>query len=202
MRAHTHTLTYTRTKKTRKCSTHTYTLTHTHTQRYTQADKHIDWGNNKLLLHKLYFVFCYNNKGVHHPSRLVCSTKKGWIYLSSLCYLGDARALLVRGNRAYRLSKDHTPSNSKERDRIIREGKLFSCDTVLYISSKYLMVCLSDKSTGLNTKRLWLVCAVTFTPSSQSLVVGSVFCPSNETESIHMHHRFNSSRKSCQSRIL
>lgn len=93
--------------------------------------------------------------------------------------------MLVHGNRAYRLSKDHTPSNSKERDRIIREGKLFSCDTVFYISSKmgYFMVCLSDKSTGLNTERLWLVCAVTFTPSSQSLVVGSVFCPSNETES-------------------
>ena len=36
--------------------------------------------------------------------------------------LGNAHAVLVRGNRAYTITKDHTPNNKKEKERIINEG--------------------------------------------------------------------------------
>ncbi|XP_076451912.1 protein phosphatase 2C-like domain-containing protein 1 [Babylonia areolata] len=45
--------------------------------------------------------------------------EKGYIHLANA---GDTRALLVRGNRTYRISKDHTPSSSKERERVVRDG--------------------------------------------------------------------------------
>ncbi|KAK7111235.1 protein phosphatase 2C-like domain-containing protein 1 isoform X2 [Littorina saxatilis] len=51
----------------------------------------------------------------------------GFIHLANA---GDARALLIRGNRPYRLSKDHTPSNIKEHDRVIRQGGTFSTSEV------------------------------------------------------------------------
>ncbi|KAL8617478.1 hypothetical protein ACOMHN_048116 [Nucella lapillus] len=43
----------------------------------------------------------------------------GYLHLANA---GDTRALLVRGNRAYRISKDHTPNNPKERERVVRDG--------------------------------------------------------------------------------
>ncbi|XP_052815844.1 protein phosphatase 2C-like domain-containing protein 1 [Mya arenaria] len=35
---------------------------------------------------------------------------------------GNVHGVLVRGNRAYSLTKDHTPANKKERNRILKDG--------------------------------------------------------------------------------
>ena len=40
-------------------------------------------------------------------------------YLSS----GNVQAVLVRGNRPYILTKDHTPYNKKEKNRVLKDGK-------------------------------------------------------------------------------
>lgn len=39
-----------------------------------------------------------------------------------LANVGNTHAVLVRGNRAYTITKDHTPNNKKEKERIINEG--------------------------------------------------------------------------------
>jgi len=39
-----------------------------------------------------------------------------------LANAGNVRAVLVRGNRPYCITKDHTPNNAKERTRVIRQG--------------------------------------------------------------------------------
>ncbi|KAH3753995.1 protein phosphatase 2C-like domain-containing protein 1 [Dreissena polymorpha] len=39
---------------------------------------------------------------------------------------GNVHAVLVRGNRAYGLTKDHTPLNKKEKNRIIKDGGNFT----------------------------------------------------------------------------
>ena len=38
--------------------------------------------------------------------------------------LGNTHAVLVRGNRAYTVTRDHTPNNEKEKARILKEGLL------------------------------------------------------------------------------
>lgn len=37
---------------------------------------------------------------------------------------GNTHAVLVRGNQAYRISRDHTPNNKREKNRIIKEGAI------------------------------------------------------------------------------
>ena len=36
---------------------------------------------------------------------------------------GNCRALLIRDAKSYRLTKDHTPNNPKERERVLACGK-------------------------------------------------------------------------------
>ncbi|XP_061189123.1 protein phosphatase 2C-like domain-containing protein 1 isoform X1 [Saccostrea echinata] len=43
----------------------------------------------------------------------------GMIYLANA---GNVHGVLVRGNRAYKLTKDHTPQNEKEKNRVIKAG--------------------------------------------------------------------------------
>ncbi|KAL4217224.1 Protein phosphatase 2C-like domain-containing protein 1 [Mactra antiquata] len=50
----------------------------------------------------------------------------GTIYLANA---GNVHGVLVRGNRAYTLTKDHTPSNRKERARVVKEGGTLSEST-------------------------------------------------------------------------
>ncbi|XP_078323765.1 protein phosphatase 2C-like domain-containing protein 1 isoform X2 [Crassostrea virginica] len=47
----------------------------------------------------------------------------GMIYLANA---GNVHGVLVRGNRAYKLSKDHTAKNEKEKNRVIKAGADFS----------------------------------------------------------------------------
>ena len=35
---------------------------------------------------------------------------------------GDVKAVLVRGNKPYLLTKDHSPLNIKERERVLKNG--------------------------------------------------------------------------------
>ncbi|KAK6165769.1 hypothetical protein SNE40_022628 [Patella caerulea] len=42
--------------------------------------------------------------------------------LLHLANAGNVRGVLVRGNRSYQLTKDHTPKNRKERERVIKAG--------------------------------------------------------------------------------
>ncbi|XP_074656076.1 protein phosphatase 2C-like domain-containing protein 1 isoform X2 [Tubulanus polymorphus] len=69
------------------------------------------------------------------PSRdspvLEAPRKMGMIYVANA---GNAHAVLVRDNKAYRLSKDHTPTNKRERDRVLKSGGTISD------SEKYLQV--------------------------------------------------------------
>ncbi|XP_071100744.1 LOW QUALITY PROTEIN: protein phosphatase 2C-like domain-containing protein 1 [Haliotis cracherodii] len=46
--------------------------------------------------------------------------------LVHLANAGNIHGLLVRGNRPYRLTKDHTPSNPKERNRVLKNGGTLS----------------------------------------------------------------------------
>ena len=68
-------------------------------------------------------------------SRVDCNFSSAVVFL---CYVhrmtfnnkeysvkGVVRALLVRGNRPYRLSKHHSVFNARERNRIIENGTLF-----------------------------------------------------------------------------
>jgi serine/threonine protein phosphatase PrpC len=50
---------------------------------------------------------------------LLCCMKSWTIFMS---FIGNVHAVLVRGNRAYSLTKDHTPNNAKEKNRIIKDG--------------------------------------------------------------------------------
>lgn len=38
--------------------------------------------------------------------------------------IGNVRGVLVRANKAYTLTKDHTPQNEKEKNRVIKAGQL------------------------------------------------------------------------------
>lgn len=45
-------------------------------------------------------------------------------YLFSFIFLsGNVKAVLVRGNRPYTLTRDHTPYNKKEKNRVVKDGK-------------------------------------------------------------------------------
>ncbi|XP_023931873.1 protein phosphatase 2C-like domain-containing protein 1 [Lingula anatina] len=46
--------------------------------------------------------------------------------LLHLAHAGNVQAILVRDNRAYRLTRNHTPTNDKERARVIKEGGYIS----------------------------------------------------------------------------
>ncbi|XP_048772728.1 protein phosphatase 2C-like domain-containing protein 1 isoform X3 [Ostrea edulis] len=43
----------------------------------------------------------------------------GMIYVANA---GNVHGVLVRGNRAYKLTKDHTPQNEKEKNRVVKAG--------------------------------------------------------------------------------
>lgn len=40
-------------------------------------------------------------------------------------FVGNVQGVLIRGNRTYRLSKDHTPHNPRERERVVKAGEIF-----------------------------------------------------------------------------
>ncbi|KAK7507422.1 hypothetical protein BaRGS_00001357 [Batillaria attramentaria] len=63
-----------------------------------------------------------DNQSKHGPPKDL-----GFIHLANA---GNTQALLVRGNRAYKLSKEHTPSTLRERDRVLRLGGTVSCSEV------------------------------------------------------------------------
>ena len=52
---------------------------------------------------------------------------------SVLTVVGNVQAVLVRGNKAYKLNRDHTPNNPKEKVRVTKAGKLKACFHV-YVS--------------------------------------------------------------------
>ncbi|KAL5006052.1 hypothetical protein ScPMuIL_017210 [Solemya velum] len=54
----------------------------------------------------------------HSPPRQL-----GHIYLANA---GNVQGVLIRGNRTYRLSKDHTPHNPRERERVVKAGGTIS----------------------------------------------------------------------------
>ena len=87
--------------------------------------------------------------------------------VENLLCSGNVRALLVRGNKSYRLSKDHSPSNTKERDRVIREGNLF---LLLHKSlSVYLSVSL------LQFKPFMYLCVSILLPFTCSMFTYGIF---------------------------
>ena len=46
---------------------------------------------------------------------------------------GDSHALLVRDNKPYHLTRDHTPRNPKERKRVLNAGRHFSYLIIFFI---------------------------------------------------------------------
>lgn len=62
--------------------------------------------------------------------------------------IGNVRGVLVRANKAYTLTKDHTPQNEKEKNRVIKAGQLqyIHCSSDSNVIKIRLKICLYKKN--------------------------------------------------------
>lgn len=74
----------------------------------------------ELLIKNLSFQNIYNN----HLHLITSVPFMFLLWFSSMMHtIGNVRGVLVRANKAYTLTKDHTPKNEKEKNRVIKAGQ-------------------------------------------------------------------------------